>query len=211
MNIFIDLDGTLINSHQRLYDLFQYLVPESSLSFEGYWNFKRNQISHEVILKKYYSYSEAKLHNFLKLWMLLIEDKKYLNKDTVIFGSIDALKRMNNSHNLYICTSRQSQPMAVEQIIQLGLMPFFKDVLVTGLKLSKSDLIERACIPISQKDWIIGDTGKDIETGKYLKINTCAVESGFTNADKLRKYAPNIILNSIIDFPNTIFTNEVSN
>ena len=36
MNIFFDLDGTLLDSKERLYYLFQHLVPECKFSFEEY-------------------------------------------------------------------------------------------------------------------------------------------------------------------------------
>ena len=47
MNIFFDLDGTLIDSKLRLYSLFQKLVPESILTYDEYWKYKMNKISHQ--------------------------------------------------------------------------------------------------------------------------------------------------------------------
>ena len=50
MKLFIDFDGTLVNSKERLYNLFQFLVPSSGFSFDEYWARKKKGISHKVIL-----------------------------------------------------------------------------------------------------------------------------------------------------------------
>ena len=50
MNLFFDLDGTLLNSRKRLYTLFQDLIPESKLSIDEYWDLKRDKIDHKTIL-----------------------------------------------------------------------------------------------------------------------------------------------------------------
>jgi phosphoglycolate phosphatase len=46
--------------------------------------------------------------------------------------------------------------------------------------------------------WIIGDTGKDIETGKQLNIKTVAVLSGFLNKKSLTEYNPDKIVDSVL-------------
>ena len=53
---------------------------------------------------------------------------------------------------------------------------------------------------MSKNDWIIGDTGKDIETGQQLGIKTGAVLSGFLNLKSLLLYKPDLIINNIIEF-----------
>ena len=45
MKIFFDLDGTLIDSKLRMYNLFQELVPQSNLTFVEYWEYKKNKFS----------------------------------------------------------------------------------------------------------------------------------------------------------------------
>lgn len=42
-------------------------------------------------------------------------------------------------------------------------------------KKSKVELLKNSDIEFDNLDWIIGDTGHDIITGKELNINTCAV------------------------------------
>ena len=73
MNLFIDLDGTLIDSKLRLYHLFQYLVIDSELSFEEYWELKRNKIDHKEILSSKFNYTNKQYIIFLNKWMSEIE------------------------------------------------------------------------------------------------------------------------------------------
>ena len=61
------------------------------------------------------------------------------------------------------------------------------------------DLINNA-IAINSSDWFVGDTGKDIETGKSLGMQTAAVLYGFLNKEKLIEYKPDLIINTVIDF-----------
>ena len=61
MNIFFDLDGTLVDASERLYCLFCDLIPECTFTKEEYWDLKRNKINHQKILEKYfpqYNFSE---------------------------------------------------------------------------------------------------------------------------------------------------------
>ena len=64
MKIFLDLDGTLIDSKLRLYGLFQELVPESILTYEEYWNYKKDKINHKKILKKYFKFNDCDIKLF---------------------------------------------------------------------------------------------------------------------------------------------------
>jgi phosphoglycolate phosphatase len=74
MNIFFDLDGTIFDSKERLYRLFQELVPQSNLTFEEYWSLKRNKIGHKTIIANYFK--DIDFIQFEKKWMELIETKK---------------------------------------------------------------------------------------------------------------------------------------
>ena len=53
---------------------------------------------------------------------------------------------------------------------------------------------------LTPNDWVVGDTGKDVQVGMALGVNTCAVLTGFMTADALSRYSPKIILESVIEF-----------
>jgi phosphoglycolate phosphatase len=52
----------------------------------------------------------------------------------------------------------------------------------------------------SHADWLLGDTGHDINVGKALGLHTCAVLSGFLSHASLLPYGAECILASVADF-----------
>lgn len=197
MNIFFDLDGTLIDSRKRLYRLFQHLVSESTISYGEYWHYKRNRISAKEILINRFNYSENEFKVFREEWMCKIELPEWLALDTPFVGVFEYLNELKISHRLYIVTARQSEFNALAQIDQYGWRPIFEKVLVTGQKLEKYDLIVKTA-NVEKHDWFIGDTGDDIQTGKRLGIHTAAVLSGFMNKQCLLEYQPDLIVDDVL-------------
>ena len=201
INIFFDLDGTLIDSKLRLYKLFQFLINESKLSFNEYWELKKNKIGHEKILTDLFNYDTDRINNFKRKWLLLIENEELLSYDTPFEGVTPFLNNLNtrSDKNLFIVTARQFKQKTFTQIESFGWDNIFRQILVTCAKHEKHSLIN-CSIKISNSDWFIGDTGKDIQTGKVLGINTCAVLSGFLSEEKLLEYQPDLIINNVVEF-----------
>lgn len=198
MNIFFDFDGTLIDSHRRLYELFQFLIPESTLSFHEYWELKRNQIDHKTILKKYFGINNSQ--PFEKEWMKKIETKKYLDFDKPYEGVAEYLINLKNKNlSLYLITDRQLSRRVYYQLNKFGWVNLFNAVLITAQKYPKEKLI-KPLLSTNNDNYIVGDTGKDILTGKNLKIKTIAVSNGFLSKEILEKYEPDAIYNKVTDF-----------
>ena len=199
MKIIFDLDGTLIDSRERLYSLFQHLVPASDLTFEAYWIYKRNKIDHRKILETRYLFSEHAIVSFQKNWMDKIELPEWLAFDKPFEGITAYLLELKRQHELYLVTARQFESGVLIQLANFGWTNIFTKILVTAQKMEKIDLINNV-IATNLADWFVGDTGKDIETGKSMGIQTAAVLSGFLNREKLMEYNPDLIINSVTDF-----------
>ena len=202
MNIIFDFDGTLIDSRLRLYSLFQDLVPHSRLSFEQYWSFKYSRYSNQDILKFEFGFEEGDVQLFLKDWMALIESSKYLSLDKNIEGVLDVLREIKLKASLHVCTDRQFRQPVLDQLDGLGLTEYFSSVMVTEQKRTKESMVFLTVRDLQSHDWMIGDTGKDIQVGKTLGINTCAVLSGFMSREALLKYKPTQIIDSVSQFSN---------
>ncbi|PKG82237.1 HAD family hydrolase [Colwellia sp. 75C3] len=200
MNIIFDLDGTLIDSKLRLYKLFQFLVVNSNLTYDEYWNLKQQKISNQLILTTQFGYSESMIQSFTGNWMQLIEQPDYLKFDKIINGIDKVLTVLNQQADLYVCTARQHRQPALDQLDTFGIKGFFKKILVTEQISSKDELVTLNLPHLTSSDWFIGDTGHDVQIGKKLNINTCAVLSGFLSRKSLTEYEPNIIIESIADF-----------
>ena len=199
LNIIFDFDGTLIDSKERLFKLFSFLVSESELNFEDYWTLKKQGIGHAEILEKQFNYQSNAIQEFQIKWHQEIEKNYWINYDTPIFGVEDKLISLFENHQLHLVTARQSSEKAVKQIKALRWDRYFKSILVTKQEIEKSQLILEN-IEIKKEDWILGDTGKDILTGKTLQINTAAVLTGFLSEEKLKSYNPDIIIDSVANF-----------
>lgn len=200
MNIIFDLDGTVIDSKLRLYRLFQELAPESTLSFSQYWELKGRRISNETLLAEHFGFTAAAIDSFVREWMRLIEAPHFLALDSHFPALGDVLGRLQSSAELYLCTARQSRQSALEQLERMELLGYFSQVLVTEQKKSKAALIETNVMWRTDEDWMIGDTGADIRTGKSLGMKTCAVLSGFLSHASLVEYNPDRIIASAADF-----------
>ena len=198
MNLFFDLDGTLLDSKPRLYKLFQNLVPQSQLSYDEYWMLKQNKINHKQILCSNFQYSFEKYEKFERLWMKKIEEIDWLEIDKPFDGIIEYLKDLYQNHRVLIVTARQFEDLVIQQIKKLGLYSFVHEVLVTSQKVDKFDIIINN-VNVSPNAWFIGDTGKDIKTVKALGIRTAGVLTGFLNRSSLESYEPDIIVEKVTD------------
>jgi phosphoglycolate phosphatase len=196
MNIFFDLDGTLLDSKPRLYNLFQKLVPESDLTFDAYWALKKNKVSHKELLITNFGYSDESLKFFQYQWMEKIEKQEWLDYDKPFEGVIEFLTELKAYHNIYLVTARQFREVALTQLQNLGFSGVFNEVFVTSQKLEKHDLVKDA-VKTSYLDWFVGDTGKDVQTGKILGMKTVAVLSGFLSEQKLKDYNPDLIVENV--------------
>lgn len=201
MNIFFDLDGTLVDSRIRLYLLFKDLVEESKLSYDEYWEMKRRRVSNENILKSLYSFADNEIELFKAKWMGLIETEEYLQHDFLYDGVSAMLESLlGGGADLYVCTARQYETVVYRQLESFNLSPFFKNVMVTCQRESKENLIRTIVPSYELGGWFVGDTGHDIEVGKKLNLKTCAVGSGFLSLTVLAEYGPDRLLNSVSDF-----------
>jgi phosphoglycolate phosphatase len=199
VNLIFDLDGTLIDSRLRLYHLFQQLVPASKLSHESYWAFKQDKVSNENILASEFGFDAAAIERFVADWLERIEAPEFLALDKNFPCMHEALDRLSKRARLHVCTARQHLQPAVDQLDRLGLLPYFDSVMVTEQSRGKEELIASVS-SLGPQDWILGDTGKDIQVGQALGIKTCAVLSGFLSEKSLRPYGPDLILPAAADF-----------
>lgn len=195
-NIFLDLDGTLLDVRKRLYNLFQELVPQSKFTFDEYWELKRTRINQEQLLSKWFEYSEEEISAFEKLWVAKIEDDERLQLDEPFAFVAEFLEEIFKKNTLYIVTGRQYPERVLGQIENFGWGKYFEKILVTEQSKSKFELIKNN-IDVSSEDIFIGDTGEDILTGKKLGIKTIAVTSGIFNKEVLSEYDPDLIINNV--------------
>lgn len=194
-NIFFDFDGTIINSQYRIYNLFCELCSENNFTYDQYWEIKRNRINQKDFLQKYFNYSSEKCSEFKEMWLAKIEEENRLKEDFLLEGIENKLQKLSQKYNLVIVTNRQNKNLTIQEIKNLKIEKYFKEILVTEQKKSKVELIKS--YGYSPEDVLIGDTGEDIKTAKELGIKSCAVCWGIMNKKTISEYTPDIILDDI--------------
>lgn len=203
VNILFDFDGTLINSQGRLYTLFKELCPECKMTYDEYWEIKRNRVNQKDILSKYFLYDDEKIRLFHELWLKKVEDRERLKLDMPVDGVNDILERLLYTYDLFLVTNRQSEERALEEVSRFKWTGMFSKILVTEQKVSKKELIERE-ISITPEDVFISDTGEDIKTARELGIKSIAVTWGVLNKNILAEYSPTIIVESVNELENVL-------
>lgn len=202
-NIFFDLDGTLIDSKERLYRLFTDLLPNVKISYDEYWYYKMSRNSNEWILKHKFWMSDEQILKFKKIWLENIERYEYLSFDKLFPDTLNVLDQLYNKVYMYVVTARQSIDNLLLQLDQLKLTNYFKTILITEQKTTKVALINSLQIPLV-KSLIIGDTGEETIIGKELGLTTANVLTGFRNRTVLESYHPDFIFPNLAKFAECI-------
>lgn len=202
-NLFFDLDGTLIDSKKRLYNLFCELCPENQITYTEYWKIKRDGITQKEILKNFLHYEDKEIKRFQNKYLKLIEEEDRLKQDEKIDNIDRILDRFLKKYNLYVVTNRQSSGLTKKELESFNLDKYFRKILVTKQKINKSDLIQNK-LRVSKNDIFIGDTVEDILTAQILGIKSIAVTWGNLNRSVLEKHKPNTIIDNSSELENLL-------
>lgn len=202
INIFFDLDGTLIDASERLYKLFIDLIPYCKLTKQEYWSLKRQNIKHKTIIENFCS--NYNFDDFESKWLNNIENINYLSYDKIFDDTINILQylTLSKKYNLYLLTARQSKENLYKELTKFQILNFFKNIFITKQKYTKTEIINQQFFNLSNDDFIVGDTINDILCGKELNIKTIALTNGFINKNILEKYQPNYLCNTLTELKN---------
>lgn len=198
MNIFFDLDGTLIDSRMRLYTLFCDLTGQTALDFANYWELKRSMHDQKWILTNILKYTETQVADFKKSWLENIETDTYLSFDELFpFTTVTLEQFKEMGVSLYIITARQNKPATLKQVFSMGLTDYFTDCYVASPPQTKSGEILQQGTRLTKKDFLVGDTMEDVQAAKDLDIKSISVLSGFYNMASLLSSNPDYIAGDI--------------
>lgn len=201
MNIIFDLDGTLIDSSERMYQLFQMLVPQSSFTKNEYLEFKRDKMNHKMILEKYFS--GVSFERFSVKWKQEIEKEKYILLDRNYTDTIKVLNELSKKFSLFLLTARQSEKELIKELQRLKLGTFFTKIFISEGKYTKKELLydyENYCSGfLNNVKYYVTDMGEDILIGNELGLTTIAITHGFMSEVRLKEYQPKYIINTLAE------------
>jgi phosphoglycolate phosphatase len=192
--VLLDLDGPLLDGKLRHYncykDILDYLGADP-VSVEDYWNGKRQRKSREWLLSKSDALSDY--DEFLRLWLELIETRKYLSLDVVQPGSIESLDYLvRRGVEIYLVTNRRSEANLGWQLQEKELIGCFaKVVQVDPLSgpLGKARRLSDLDETFGNSVWI-GDTEADVLSAHEMGVPVGVVTSGLRDRDFLATLRP---------------------
>ena len=219
MNIFFDLDGTLIDTSLRNYTVYKNLVTKLTgkpLNKNIYWRLKRNKTKLSKILKLS-QLPENSFALFEKNFIKKIESPRYLKLDTLFPFTMLALNQLLKSeHHLYLISYRQYRERALDEISTLGLNKIFNNIKIgrilnSGYK-TKSEFINqinnknKKINHLNTRGIIVGDTEDEVLTARSRKLTSVIVLSGIRNKNAFKKNRPDFILKNISLLPSLLET-----
>lgn len=147
--IFWDLDGTLVDPRQRLYQLFIELTG-SVLSYEEYWKLKRQGLSQQKMLE-YISFAEFSAQEFKDKWLKNVERPDLLGKD-VLFDEVVDVLTFTKGHGIkmYIVTNRQSYDRLIKQLDDFNILSDMDGIISTFQKCSKAESVRNVGLNVSK-------------------------------------------------------------
>lgn len=204
VKVFLDLDGTLLDSRRRVYQVFVDLLGDDLLrqpiDFVEYWALKRAGRSNAWLLHHRYGFDAAKVRSFVERWMGVIEAPAYLSIDAPFIWTGSVVEALGRRHELFVLTARQFEPAVHEQLLRFGLLDRFAAVLVTAQTCSKAELVRARAISVTSEDILVGDTGADIEAARALGVCAVGVLSGFRDRATLASYLPDEVFDDTSSF-----------
>jgi phosphoglycolate phosphatase-like HAD superfamily hydrolase len=201
--VFLDLDGTLINTKKRYHIIHDEICNNLNIkpmSMDEYWEYKRIKTTEKEILGKCGADTDN-LKLILSDRISKLEDEDYLRHDQLHNGVRNFLKTNQKDKLITLVTYRRNRNTLIDQLRKLSIDKFFHKILNTIPRnkekfMGKVELINN-CYDIEKYDTVfIGDTETDILAGKYLKMTTIAFLGGIRSSEILREYDPDYCISS---------------
>jgi phosphoglycolate phosphatase len=207
--IFLDLDGTLLDTSWRHYKLYKDILEmkspidkESVLSKEKFWHMRRIGKKTRDILPE--SLPDEIITSFEEEWLQKIEKKSYLRYDETFPWVKNILSDLSIEFNLILVTLRSSTENLHWELSNLNLKNYFKAV-ISG-KGPKKNLVENYLTSNHEGKicFIIGDTEEDIKTGLELKIPVISVTCGIRSREFLEEFNPDFCIKDLNEITDVI-------
>jgi phosphoglycolate phosphatase-like HAD superfamily hydrolase len=204
MNIFLDLDGTLLEDHVRFFAVHRAALGEHrvALAPEEYRRLKREQTPENEILRLHYPAVDAAAYGAAR--QRLLEHRSMLAYNRLFPAALAALQQLSG-HHLFVITMRSDAQTLLEELEHFGIDGFFEEILSapggSAPWETKAALLRPYAAP---RDWIVGDTEADVRGGKLAGIRTCALCSGIRTRAFLASLEPDLLLEGIADVPAAI-------
>ncbi|MFC1772114.1 HAD family hydrolase [Pseudomonadota bacterium] len=201
MQIYLDLDGPVLDVSHRYYLIYSDLLKQADylpFDHDSYWSLKRLSITEAAIVQR--NMPECGVSDYLARRAQLLEDSTYLVYDLLQPGILDTLKLWSKQHRLYLVTLRRNRMALMSQLKLLGINGVFEEVFCAqdadqGWE-TKCEWIRSNCVTSSEAV-IVGDTEVDVLAGHAAGIQTVSVTCGIRSRRFLEQLSPHLLLSNI--------------
>lgn len=202
--IFMDLDGPLLDGKERHYFCYKMILQMHGfvpICIDEYWEMKKARINRKVLLDM--SGAGMIYDKFLAQWITIIESREALAFDRVQDCGIDCLRSWKDQGiRLTLVTMRKNRTTVEEQLQSTGLRLLLDDVLVCDHAdggVGKADAVRNLFQSKVKNDvalWI-GDTEADWEAARSLGCRVVLLSNGLRNESYLNSLQGSVVKPSI--------------
>lgn len=203
MNLYFDLDGTLLDVRARYRELHRRTIAALGgrpLPFRTYWRLKR-QATPETDIGRQCGLSGRKAERYQRLRTGAIEAPDLLALDTTVIGALDALDCFTREgHRCLIVTARRDELELQRQLLRTGLTERTLAVLrVPGVRpaAEKAAAMAADLAAHPAAALVFGDTEVEIEAARHVSARSCGVLTGLRSRRLLAAARPTHIQTSV--------------
>jgi len=201
MQIYINLDGAILDVSRRYYAVYHDLLRQSGFvpfDIATYWSFKRLSISDYSIVDQNCTSGFSEDYKLMR--EIVLEDPAYLMLDELHPGVGNQLSEWCASHSLILLATRQNYQALVAQLEHLDIRPCFCDLIVNNSACPVMDS-SKAHFQVHVKEpgsaLIIGDNESAILAAHKLAIPSIAVTCGQRTRRLLEQVSPDLIVRDL--------------
>lgn len=213
MNIYLDLDGPILDASERYYLVYRKVMEECKAEFlprDEYWQLKTRKTPIDEILNQ--TSQKIDEAQYQKRRLQLIEDREFLKHDRVFPEVYRVLDNLKKGNRLVLVTLRGLLEDLKWELDHLKLTSYF-DALLTKKGNDGSWKVKVGLIGDDldsskdrQKSVVIGDTEIDILAAKHLKITNIAISRGIRTREFLLELKPDFLVESLLEAEDIINT-----
>ncbi len=215
-HIVFDLDGTLSDSREGIFNAYYHTAANMGLEIPG--PEKLHSLIGPPLQKGFmdvFGLSGERLMEAVRCFREYY-GVKGLYENRLYDGITELLTQIGQAGaNAYVATSKYE--LYAKRVLEyFDILPLFTDVAgadYNGVQASKVELVlqlmQRNGITDPADVVIIGDTRFDIETAAELEIDSVGVSYGFSSAAEIEKLAPDYIVHDVRELAGVLFEEEV--
>lgn len=196
MNIFFDLDGTILNVSERYYfvhSLCAGSAGRSPLARKRYLELRQEGWDEKRIANQAGFDPDA----HMECWNRAIESQEALQRDFLVEGIPHCLEKLVTDHTLFLVTLRRKPENLEGQLEKYDLKRYFSKI-ITGSPTGDPSKFKAGLIRSSGAacDVIVGDTEVDVRVAKILNARCLMVAYGLRGKKFLAKAGAQVFVSS---------------